>query len=404
MLYIALDQFKPINDAFGHQAGNVVLAEFARRLRALAPSSCTVGRLGGDEFAVLAAPGLGLTALNSLAEQVLQAAREPFIHAQHELSVSASIGISRFPADGHCTAELLHSADAAMYASKRDGRNLASHYRDDGQRQQMELAEQLTLLSELHHAHEQNQFILEYQPIFDSCDGRLMAVEALIRWRRPSGELVPPDVFIPVAEKSRLIVRLGRWVAAQACLDLPLLHAAGLEHVQVHINMAAPEFIDAELPGELMALVIKAGMRPRHICLELTESVVMGHPEKSVTIMNALCELGFDISLDDFGMGYSSLALLKKLPITSFKIDREFLAGVPHERTDCAIVQAMLDLARNMKSRVIVEGVETDAQLSYLRQYGCQVQGYLLGRPMAMSSLIALHGLPAFPSQPGAHL
>ena len=395
LLYIDLDQFKPINDAFGHQAGNVVLSEFARRLQAFGSPGLAVGRLGGDEFALLATGNMTAAALDKLAEGVLQAARTSFMYEGHELSVSASIGISWFPHHGASTAELLHAADAAMYVSKRNGRNLATHFSDDGNNQQGQLAEQLTLLSELHHAHERNEFFLEYQPIFDSFAGALVAVEALIRWRKPNGDIVPPDMFIPVAEQSRLMVRLGRWIAEQACRDLPLMHAAGMKNVKVHINMAAPEFIDSELPAELMAVVRQAGISPRHLCLELTESVVMSDPEKSIAIMDELQRLGFDISLDDFGMGYSSLSMLKQLPISTLKIDRLFVGGVPHERTDCAIVRAILDLGRNMKIRVIAEGVETDAQMSFLRQYNCHMQGFLLGRPLSISQLIALHGMPA---------
>ena len=392
ILYIDLDQFKPINDAFGHQAGNVVLIEFARRLQALVPPGCAIGRLGGDEFAILASPDIALPALNGLAERVLQAARTPFLYERNELSVSASIGISLFPVHGSSTAELLHAADAAMYLSKRNGRNLTSYFSADGNHQQVQLAEQLNLLSELHHAHVRHEFFLEYQPIVDSFDGRIMAVEALIRWRKPNGEIVPPDRFIPLAERSRLIVHLGRWVVQQTCRDLPRMQAGGMPALQVHINMAAPEFLDSDLPRVLMDILDQAGVAPRHICLELTEGVVMSRPEKSIPIMHELRRRGFDISLDDFGMGYSSLSMLKKLPIASFKIDRLFVGGVPQDRDDCAIVRAILELGRNMKIRVIAEGVETDAQLSFLRQFGCLVQGYLLGRPMSVDKLIALHG------------
>ena len=398
VLYIDLDQFKPINDAFGHEAGNVVLCEFARRLQALVPPGCVIGRLGGDEFAILAAPAMTVAELDALAESVLEAARRAFLYHGNELSVSASIGISRFPAHGSGTAELLHAADAAMYLSKRNGRNLASHFSGDGNRQQVKLAEQLTLLAELHHAHLRGEFFLEYQPIFDSCGARVTAVEALIRWRKPNGEIVPPDLFIPLAEQSRLIVHLGRWVVEQACRDLPLMQAAGMDEVQVHINMAAPEFIDSGLPRQLMAILNAARIEPRHLCLELTEGVVMSHLEKSIPIMRELQRLGFEISLDDFGMGYSSLSMLKKLPISSLKIDRLFIGGVPHERDDCAIVRAILDLGRNMKIRVIAEGVENQAQLDFLRQFGhASVQGYLLGRPMPVTALIGLHGARALP-------
>ena len=393
VLYIDLDHFKPINDAFGHEAGNVVLCEFARRLEALVPPACAIGRLGGDEFAILVAADMPRQELNQLATSVLRAARTTFLYHGNELSVSASIGISRFPQHGSCTAELLHAADAAMYQSKRNGRNLASHFSGDGNRQQIKLAGQLTLLAELHHAHARNEFFLEYQPIFDFCGERVVAVEALIRWRKPNGVIVPPDLFIPIAEQSRLIVHLGRWVAQQACRDLPRLQAAGMPDLQVHINMAAPEFIDSELPRQLLAIVNAAGIAPRHLCLELTEGVVMNRMEKSIPIMQELQRLGFEISLDDFGMGYSSLSMLKNLPISSLKIDRLFIQDVPHERDDCAIVRAMLDLGRNMHIRVIAEGVETEAQLGFLRQFGhAAIQGYLLGRPMSVARLIELHG------------
>ncbi|MEB0138097.1 MULTISPECIES: EAL domain-containing protein [unclassified Undibacterium] len=389
VLYIDLDQFKPINDALGHQAGNCVLIEFARRMQAVAPRDAVIGRLGGDEFAILASGSV--LELDMLAQAVLQAARSVFIYEGSELSVSASIGISVFPQHGSSTAELLHAADAAMYLSKRNGRNLVSHYQDDGNRAQQELAGQLALLSELHHAHARNEFFLEYQAIFDSVDGRVCAVEALIRWCKPSGEIVRPDQFIPIAERSRLIVHLGRWVVEQVCRDLPLMHAAGMMHMQVHINMAAPEFLDSELPAELMRIVSQAGITSDNICLELTESAVMSQPEKSIPIMRELTSLGFSISLDDFGIAYSSLSLVKRLPLSSLKIDRLFISGVPHDRDDCAIVRAILELGRNMKIGVIAEGVETDAQLSFLRQFGCPVQGYLLGRPMSVTALIARH-------------
>ncbi|MES2257387.1 MAG: EAL domain-containing protein [Pseudomonadota bacterium] len=396
ILYIDLDKFKPINDAFGHEAGNVVLVEFARRLARLVTPGGLAARLGGDEFVILTPAGANIDQLNGLAEQVLRAARAHFAYQGRELAVSASIGISIFPEHGASAAKLLHSADAAMYKSKRSGRNLASHFSGDADRQQLAVAKELTLLSELHSAHVRNEFFLDYQPIYDTANERLLSVEALIRWRKSDGEVVPPAMFIPAAEQSRLIVHLGRWVVEQVCRDMPLLKAAGLDHVQVNINLAAPSFHDAELPRELMAVVNAARVDPGRICLELTEGVAMSSIDKSLPIMQELQRLGFEVSLDDFGMGYSSLSMLKKLPIASLKIDRLFVAGLPHDRDDCAIVRTILDLGRNMKLRVVAEGVETDAQLAYLRQFGCpMVQGYLLGRPMPLARLIALHGIPA---------
>jgi diguanylate cyclase (GGDEF)-like protein len=391
VMFVDLDYFKQINDAFGHEAGNLVLTEFARRLTGIVPSGWCIGRLGGDEFAIISPPGTNGIEIDRIADCVLHAARTRFLYREHELAVSASIGISMFPKDGSSTAEILHTADAAMYLSKRNGRDLSSHFDGGNERQKREMAHQLTLMSELHYALARNEFFLEYQPIFDYSGEHVVAAEALIRWRKADGEIVPPHVFIPIAEQSRFIVELGRWVVEQVCRDLPRIHAAGLPDLCVHVNMAAPEFLDPALPQQLLAIVTAADIEPRHICLELTEGVVMKHLHKSLPIMSKLHSLGFETSLDDFGMGYSSLSMLKKLPITSLKIDRLFITGVPHDRDDCAIVRTILDLGRNMKIRVIAEGVETDRQLGFLRQFGCtSIQGYLLGRPMSVSRLIAL--------------
>lgn len=388
VLFVDLDQFKPINDAFGHEAGNVVLTEFALRLRALAPPGWQAGRLGGDEFALLSAPGASRDDIDRVAGLVLEAASQRFAYRQHRLAVSASIGISSFPEHGTCSRDLLHAADAAMYESKRKGRNQVSRYDGDGGAEQARTARKLGMLSELHCAIARQEFFLEYQPICDALDARVVAVEALIRWRRANGEVVPPQRFIPVAEQSRLIHDIGRWVLQQVCRDLPRLQRSLAADLRVHVNMAAPEFVDSALPQQLAAIVAAAGVQPRHICLELTEGVVMQQAETAIPVMRELRRLGFGIGLDDFGMGYSSLSLLKNLPVGSIKIDRLFTAGVPHDRDDCAIVRTILDLGRHMKLQVIAEGVENDAQLGVLRQFGCPlVQGYLVGRPSSIDSL-----------------
>jgi len=389
LMYIDLDQFKPINDGFGHAAGNLVLTQFAERLRQLAPSGACVARLGGDEFALMAPPGWDQQALDALSAAVLEAARARFSYLGHDLSVSASIGVSMFPLHGADTAQLLHAADAAMYLSKRNGRNLVSYFCNESDTQQRVVAAQLLMLSALQDALQRNEFFVEYQPIRDLQSDRTVALEALIRWRKADGSIVPPDQFIPVAEQSRLIVFIGRWVIEQVCRDLPRLQEAGMPDIQVHVNMAAPEFLDEDLPRELMAIVTAAGIDPSRICLELTEGVIMRRIDKTLPIMRELVRLGFEISLDDFGMGYSSLSLLKTLPISSLKIDRVFLQGVPHDRNDCAIVRAIIDLALNMQLRVIAEGLESTEQLAFLRQFDCtQVQGYLSGRPVVMAGLL----------------
>lgn len=403
VLYIDLDRFKPINDAFGHEAGNLVLREFSQRLVELVPDDAHAGRLGGDEFIVISPLPAGadpVLVLQSLAKRVMCAARTPFHFNGNDLQVSASIGISMYAENGWNPSELLRSADAAMYRSKKSGRNAYSFFSGSGNllmaQQQTSLAQELTIEAELHRALAENEFFLEYQPVFDNfyddSGGKMVAVEALIRWRKPGGELVRPDLFIPIAEKSRLIVQIGRWVVKRACSDLAALHRAGLPELKVNVNMAAAEFINASLPQELSAVIEACGIKARHLCLELTEGMLMKQPEKVIPVMRMLRQHGFHISLDDFGIGHSSLSRLKKLPITSLKIDRSFVSGLPQDRGDGAIVRTILELGRHMHLSVVAEGVETDAQLVYLAQFGCAlVQGYLLSRPLPIEKIMALH-------------
>jgi EAL domain-containing protein (putative c-di-GMP-specific phosphodiesterase class I) len=234
-----------------------------------------------------------------------------------------------------------------------------------------------------------NELRLVYQPIFDIFKGRLQSIEALIRWHKPDGTTVPPDVFIPIAEQSHLIVQIGKWVLGQACRDLAILDAAGFSELKVHVNMAAPEFTNNSLPEQLHALVGAYGLEPHRLSLELTEGMLMTRPDQVIPVMRVLRQMGFGISLDDFGMGHSSLALLKNLPISSLKIDRSFVRDLPQQRNDRAIVKTIVGLGCQMGLAVIAEGVETQPQLEILRQAGCTlIQGYLLDRPMALADLL----------------
>lgn len=399
VMYIDLDRFKLINDAFGHDAGNAVLREFARRLQKLVAKGCHAGRLGGDEFAVVTtpmAPSTLMARLRTLADDVLLAARTPFHFGNHALTVSASIGISVYPDHGLTTQALLRGSDAAMYRVKRSGRNAMGFLESAStvlEAQQSSLVQQLTMEAELHQALVEEEFFLEYQPVFDSLQERVVAVEALIRWRRADGEVVRPDVFIPIAEQSRLIVQIGRWVVERACRDLARLHRAGFPSLQLNVNMAASEFVSASLPAELAAVAEAHGIATHHLCLELTENMVMTQADKVIPVMRALRQRGFKISLDDFGIEHSSLSRLKNLPISSVKIDRSFVSGLPQDRGDAAIVRTILDLGRNMKLQVIAEGVETDGQLNFLRQFGCgYIQGFVFSRPLPLETLVAVHG------------
>jgi diguanylate cyclase (GGDEF)-like protein len=396
MLYIDLDRFKPINDALGHEVGDAVLRQFAQRLAALTPPDGQAGRVGGDEFALFLPAG-SIERLRQMAELVLAAARTSFLVDGRELAISASVGISVFPDNGSAGADLLRHADSAMYRVKRAGRNGASFFSQGGAAtqaaSQSALVQQLTVEAELLHALAGDQFFMEYQPVFHTLNRSVRAVEALIRWRRPNGDIVRPDVFIPIAEQSHLIVDIGRWVVRRACRDLATMQDAGLAGVQLNVNMAALEFMNPRLPEELAAITAAAGVDSRQLCLELTEGMMMSHAEQVIPVMRALRQGGFKISVDDFGMGYSSLSRLKDLPISSLKIDRSFVAGLPADQHDRAIVQTIVDIGRNMGLEVIAEGVETEAQLKHLRELGCTlVQGYLTGRPMPLGELIERHG------------
>jgi EAL domain-containing protein (putative c-di-GMP-specific phosphodiesterase class I) len=309
------------------------------------------------------------------------------------LTVSASIGISTFPANGKTSPELLRNADAAMYHIKENGRNGCDFSSVSGPRalaqQQSSLARKLAIETELHHALHGPELFLAYQPIFDMSTERMNAVEALIRWKRPDGTLIAPDVFIPIAEQSHLIVQIGKWVVEQACRDLATLRAADFKDLKVHVNMAASEFTSHTLPDELLALVKAFGLEPHHLSLELTEGMLMKRPEHVIPVMRTLRQLGFEISLDDFGMGHSSLALLKNLPISALKIDRSFVRDLPHQSNDRAIVKTIAALGQQMNLDVIAEGVETAAQLDILRQSGCSlIQGFLLSRPLSLADLL----------------
>jgi diguanylate cyclase (GGDEF)-like protein len=394
LAFIDLDRFKPINDAFGHEAGNYVLREFAQRLQSLAPEGAIIGRLGGDEFAMLI-PEPAMHGAVLLLEQILQAARTPFVYEGIELTVSASAGVSTWPLCGRTCAGLLQSADAAMYRIKSEGRN-GYHFSSITNthvlvQQQSALARRLTLETDLRHALQGNELFLEYQPIYDIAGQGMQAVEALIRWRRPDGSTVPPELFIPIAEQSHLIAEIGKWVLRQACCDLAVLRKANFTDLKIHVNMAAAEFTNERLTQELLALVRSFELDPQGLVLELTEGMLMKRPDQVIPVMRSLRLAGFGISLDDFGMGHSSLALLKNLPISALKIDRSFVRDLSLKGNDRAIIQTIVDLGSHMDLKVIAEGIETQLQLEIMRQSGCLlIQGYLLAQPMPLQALLKL--------------
>ena len=389
LLVIDLDRFKPVNDAFGHDAGNAVLATFAQRLNSLIPSGGTCCRLGGDEFAVML-PGVSPQRLQDFAQNVLIAARTPVPFEGKELRVSASLGVSQFPDDGREAADLLRQADTAMYRSKHEGRDTLSFYTDVNlpalEERQAALLHEMHLATELREALVNQNFFLAYQPIFDTASGQVMRLEALLRWRRPDGTIALPRDFLPAAEHASLLPALGRWVMRQACVDLAWLRRHGYPRLRMHVNLSTAELVSPSLAMDLAAITKATGVSPRLLGLELGEGALPLDPGAATTVLLALRQLGFQIYLSDVGTGHSPLARLKTLPITGFKLDHDVMAGLPRDPGDRALVRTLLDLGHHLKLTVIAQRVETDAQLGFLRQFGCPlVQGWVLGRPADLS-------------------
>ena len=389
--FIDLDRFKSINDSRGHEAGDELLKLMARRLRQALRESDLVARLGGDEFVVLIEDDIGAANLTRVAQKLLDAIAEPVNLADCSFQVTCSLGIAQFPRDGADAATLMRHADAAMYLAKSRGKNNLQFYTDE---LADESARQFVLDTELRQALERNELLLHYQPKIDLTHMRMVGVEALVRWKHPQRGLVPPGEFITLAEERGLIVALGRWVMQAACKQLRAWRQAGLSTVPVAINLSARRFASDALVDDIVGALREHGLAPSDIEVELTESTLMAEPERAGEVLRRLDDMGVRVSIDDFGTGYSSLSYLKRVPAQTVKIDRSFIQGLPDDKDDRAIVQAVIAMAHSLGLSVVAEGVETQAQLAMLRDQGCdEVQGYLLARPMPAADL-ALRLLP----------
>ncbi|TDK33525.1 putative bifunctional diguanylate cyclase/phosphodiesterase [Luteimonas terrae] len=384
LLFIDLDGFKAVNDAYGHPVGDRLLVQVARHLTAEIRAEDTLARLGGDEFVVLAdirEPGDAAT----LADKLLHAVSMPVLLERGELNVTGSIGLAIFGADGTSARELMANADAAMYSAKEQGRNVYCFFEPSMNRG---AHEQLALVQDLRRALSLEQFELHYQPKLRAPDGPLVGVEALLRWHHHERGLVMPDTFIPLAEKTGLILEIGRWVINEACRQLMEWRAQGSEVPSVSVNLSATQFRSPGLLGKIKEALARHGMPPSSLILEITESTAMHDPEASLVILQRLSALGVQISIDDFGTGYSSLLYLKRLPASELKIDRAFVKDLVPGSEDAAIVSAIIALGRTLNLSVIAEGVETEAQQKLLTELGCtSLQGYHFGRPDAAASI-----------------
>ena len=380
VLFIDLDRFKLINDTLGHDAGDNLLTEIARRLTSSLRASDTVARLGGDEFVVLIEEITDPAYIIDVAQKLINALGEPLTLSGHEYRMTASIGISSFPDDADDIQGLLKNADIAMYRAKEQGRNNFQFY---SARMNVHSVERLTMESGLRRALDRDELVLHYQPKIDIRSGGITGVEALVRWQHPEHGLVPPAKFISVAEETGLIVPIGEWVLNSACLAQRSWREAGLPRMRMAVNLSARQLLQTDLVKEIARVLQRTGCEPGCLEFEITESMVMQNPARAVDLIRELKGLGIAISIDDFGTGYSSLAYLKRFPIDSLKIDRSFIHDLPRDPGNMAITQAVIGMAHSLKLTVIAEGVETREQLEFLRGHDCdQMQGFYFSKPV----------------------
>lgn len=380
VLFLDLDRFKLVNDSFGHEVGDQLLVQVARRLeRSLRPSD-TVCRFGGDEFVLLAQDIDGLVGATQIAERAQREISQPYRLGTHEVFVSASIGIvlGRRTYDG--AGEVLRDADSAMYRAKAQGRARHAIFEE-----QMHAGakEQLSLDTELRHGLERRELVLHYQPIVSLATGRVVSVEALVRWRHPVRGLLLPGQFIPLAEETGLILPLGDWVLREACTQARAWRRSDLPHLKVAVNISSRQLRQASFTTIVREVLETSELEPGALHLELTESVLIDDPAESARRILELKALGVKISLDDFGIGYSSLNYLRRLPVDTLKIDRSFVQDIATGQRDAAIAAAVIAMARTLELGIVAEGVETTEQMAFLREVGCeQVQGTLLCSPL----------------------
>ncbi|MFC5479792.1 EAL and GGDEF domain-containing protein [Massilia suwonensis] len=384
LAFLDLDNFKHINDNFGHDAGDVVLRDTATRLKESVRDNDTVARVGGDEFVLVINNQPGDEQLADLIERIRQRVNAPIRVAGRDILPSTSIGVSRFPVDGDTVDRVMRAADAAMYHAKTLGKNNCQFYSIE---LNQAVHEHLMLEASLSRAIGNREMVLDYQPKVDLRTGKVVGAEALVRWKHPENGIVPPDKFIPVAEETGLIVPLGEWVIIEACGALKALAKLGIHDFVISVNLSARQLRQRQFAAHLARTLKRQGVDPRNLELEVTESQLMDHPEEAMEALAELKALGLRLSIDDFGTGYSSLSYLQKFPVDFIKIDRSFLGEVAHD-SHAVITRAIIALGHNLKLKVIAEGVETQEQLAFLREHDCdQMQGYYFSPALSQRSL-----------------
>jgi diguanylate cyclase (GGDEF)-like protein/PAS domain S-box-containing protein len=381
VLFIDIDRFKIINDSLGHGFGDKLLCKVAERVRSIVRDGDTLSRRGGDEFTLLLPEVTDADAAKLVATKVLEALRRPFVIDERELFVTASMGAALYPEHGRDVDTLVKHSDVAMYRAKEHGRDNCQLFTPAMNERALE---KLSMENALRRALANNEFVVHYQPLVDHAQGRVSGVEALIRWQHPELGLVSPDDFIPIAEMTGLIVPIGPWVLRAACTQVRAWQLSGFPGLGVSVNLSARQFVHPELVGQVRDVLHETGLAPEFLDLEITETNAMSNIELSSAILRDIKALGVRISIDDFGIGYSSLSYLKRLPIDTLKIHHSFVRDLPRDPDNAAIVRAVLAMAHSLKLRVVAEGVETAEQVAFLLEHDCDVlQGFYFSPPVA---------------------
>lgn len=381
VLFLDMDRFKDVNDSFGHDVGDLLLVEAAKRLQKCVRTGDMVGRLGGDEFTILLTQITGRQEAADIAGHIMQELQKPFAFNGNEFNISCSIGIALYPDDGDQAEDLLKRADTALYTVKSRGRNGFDFFDPTMEAKSLE---RILLENELRKAIEQKHFQIYYQPKMDISTGKLTGMEALVRWMHPELGVIPPNRFIPIAEETGMILPLGEWILHEACRQNKEWHDQGFE-LKVSVNLSARQIYQKDLVAMIRQTLTETGLDPKWLELEITESIFV-KMEEATCVLQQIREEGIQISIDDFGTGYSSFSYIKSLPVDTIKIDASFIRDVHHNQESQAIVKAIVTIAESLNMNVIAEGIELSDQVEALQQNGCGLgQGYLFSKPLAKS-------------------
>jgi diguanylate cyclase (GGDEF)-like protein/PAS domain S-box-containing protein len=388
VLFLDLDGFKHINDSLGHDIGDKLLQSVAKRLLASVRTSDTVSRIGGDEFVVLLSEVAHAGDAGVKAGKILAALNAPLEIDQHNLRVTASIGVTTYPEDGQETAMLIKNADLAMYQAKENGRNNYQFFEKD---MNVRALERQSIEENLCFALDRGELVMHYQPKISLTTGEITGVEALIRWQHPERGLIGPLQFISVAEDCGLMLPIGNWVLRESCRQAKAWQDAGLRPIEMAVNVSSVEFRNEDFLEGVRAILEETGLSPHYLGLELTESVLMQHAKFTIPVLKKLKAMGVRLAIDDFGTGYSSLSYLRQFPIDTLKVDQSFVHGINADTDDATIINAVINMGSNLNHRVIAEGVETVEQVAFLQAHGCdEGQGFYFSRPVPASQFAKL--------------